>query len=115
MSSDQSPDRGEGQRRVEPEIILRCDDRSPRGPVGMWMRIDERDGVHRVYIARPGLSAIIIGLLLLGLIGAVMLLVLAGVVLLWIPLLIGGIFLALLSGSIRYRWRRLQAWWARPR
>ena len=105
MSSDQYPDRSPEQPRAEPEII----------PAGIWLRIDERDGVRRVFIARPGLLSIVLGLLIIGLIAAVVLLVLAGIVLLWIPLLIAGIVLALLSGAIRHHWRRLQAWWASGR
>jgi hypothetical protein len=107
MSRIGDQDREPEQPRVPPEIIpAGCDPRPPRGPVGLWMRIDQRDGVHRVFIARTGLPGIILGLLVLGLIAAVLFLVLAGVVLLWIPLLIAGILLALLSGSIRHFWRR---------
>jgi hypothetical protein len=113
MSNGQYPDRGPERPRAEPEIIPPGrTERAWRGPMGIWMRIDERDGVRRVVIARPGLLSIILGLLLLGLIAALVFLLLAGIVLVWIPILIGGILLALLSGSIRRSWRRLQAWWA---
>jgi Flp pilus assembly protein TadB len=114
MSRNQYPDRSPERPRVEPEIIPPGRDERVRGPAGIWLRIDERDGVRRVFITRPGLLAIVLGLIL-GLIAAVVLLVLAGIVLLWIPILVGGILLALLSGAIRYRWRRLQAWWASGR
>jgi hypothetical protein len=116
MSKDQYPDRGPERPGAEPEIIPPGrGERATRGPMGIWMRIDERDGMRRVFIARPGLPAIILGLLLLGLIAAVVFLVLAGIVLVWIPILIGGILLALLSGTIRHSWRRVQAWWATSR
>ena len=116
MSSDQNPDRNPERPRVEPEIIPPVrEERAPRGPAGIWMRVDERDGVRRVYIARPSLPSIILGLLIVGLIAAAVFLVLAGLVLLWIPIVIGGVILALLSGSIRQNWRRLQAWWANGR
>ena len=102
MSSDQNPDRSPEQPRVEPEIIPPARvERAQRGPAGIWMRIDERDGVRRVYIARPSLLSIILGLLIIGLIAAAVFLLLAGLVLLWIPIVIGGVILALLSGSIR--------------
>ena len=116
MSSDQYPDRSPERPRVEPEIIPPGrGGRAPRGPTGIWLRIDERDGVRRVFIGRPGLLSIILGLLIIGLIAVVVFLVLAGIVLVWIPLLIAGIVLALLSGAIRHHWRRLQAWWASGR
>ena len=116
MSRDQYSDRSPERPRVEPEIIPPVrDGRAPRGPAGIWLRIDERDGVRRVFIARPSLLSIVLGLLIIGLIAAVIFLVLAGIVLVWIPILIGGIILALLSGATRHYWRRLQAWWASGR
>ncbi len=114
MSSDQYPDRSPERPRVEPEIIPPGrGGRMPGGPI--WLRIDERDGVRRVFIARPGLLSIVLGLLIIGLIAAVIFLVLAGIVLVWIPILIGGIILVLLSGATRDYWRRLHAWWASGR
>ena len=108
MPSDHEPERP----RVEPEIIP--PDRSARlraAPEGVFVRIDEHDGIRRVYIARPGLPSIILGLLLIGLVAAVVFVVLAGFVLVVIPVVIAAIALALLSGTVRSRWRRLQAWW----
>jgi hypothetical protein len=102
--------------RSEPEIIpAGCDPHPPRGPVGLWLRIDEGDGVHRVVMARPGAGAIVLGLLVLALIAAVAFFILASVVLFWIPLLIAGILLAFGWAAIRHRWHRLRAWGARGR
>ena len=113
MSTNQYPDRPPERPRSEPEIIPPgADDGLRRGPGGVWMRFEERDGVHRIYIARPGLPSIVLGLLLLGLIVAAIFLVLAGIVLVWLPIVAGGIVLALLAGTIRYRWRQLQSWWS---
>jgi Flp pilus assembly protein TadB len=113
MSRDENPGRGPEWPRSEPEILT--PGRASRGPAGLFVRIEERDGVRRVFIARPGLPSIILALLIIGLIAAIVFLVLAGVVLVWIPVLIIGIVLALLSGAIRYRWQRLQAWWTGTR
>lgn len=111
MSSDQVPNRGPERPRAEPEIIPPgADDGMRRGPAGIWMRIDARDGAQRIFIARPGLGSVILGLVMIGFVAAVVLLVLAGIVLLWVPILVGGILLALLSGAIRRRWRQLQVW-----
>jgi len=111
MSTNQIPDRGPERPRVEPEIIPPgADDRMRRGPMGVWMRIDARDGAQRIFIARPGLGSIILGLIVIGFVVAVVFLVLAGIVLLWIPIVVGGILLALLSGTVRRYWQQLQVW-----
>jgi len=107
MSTNQFPDRGPERPRVEPEIIPPgADDRMRRGPGGMWMRFDSQDGAQRIFIARPGLGSIILGLIIVGFVVAVVFVVLAGIVLLWIPILVGGILLALLSGAFRRQWRQ---------
>lgn len=113
MSNDRDSDPRPQRPRAEPEIIPPGRDRDPRGPEAIFVRVEERDGYRRIYLARPGLPTIILGLLILGLIAAVAFLVLAGLVLLWVPVLIGAILLALLSGTVRYRWRQFRAWWAR--
>jgi hypothetical protein len=102
--------------RAEPEIIPPGGDaHARRGPAGLWVRIEERDGVRRVTISRPGLPTIVLGLLLLGLIAALAFLVLAGFLLFWIPVLIAGLLLGLAAVKLRDRWQRLQARWSRPR
>jgi hypothetical protein len=79
------------------------------------MRIDERDGVRRVYIGRPSLGAFLIGLLIVSFIGFLAFLAMAGLLIVWIPILVGGILLAFLSSAVRQRWRRLREWWAGAR
>jgi hypothetical protein len=100
MANDRYPDRGPERPRHEPEIIPPGQDESDR-LTSMFMRFEQRDGVHRVYIARPGVGSIILGLLLIGLVAGVAFLVVAGLIILWVPILIGGIVLALLSGFFR--------------
>lgn len=118
--TDRNPNEPAGRPREaprpEPEIIPpRRDAGGLNGPSGIWIRIDKRSGGRRVVIARPGPLSIILGLILIGLVAALVLLVLAGVVLIWIPVLVATILLVLLSGAVRRHWRRLQAWWARGR
>ncbi len=109
MSDNDHPQRP----RHEPEIIPPGRDGGTEGDASaIWIRIEERDGLRRVYFKRPGPFAILIGLMAVGLVAAVVLALLVGVVLIWIPLVVGVILLALLSASLRYRWRRLQRWWA---
>ena len=78
----------------------------------MWTYVHTRDGTQRIYIAKPGLPEIIVILLIVGFLAAISFLVFAGLVLFWIPLLIGGILLALISSAVRYRWRQFQSWWS---
>jgi hypothetical protein len=105
MSDDRYLDRNAERPRQEPEIIPPGQDGRAR-PSSIFMRFEERDGVHRVYIARPGIGSIILGLLLIGLIAGVAFLVVAGLIILWVPILIGGILLALLSAFFRRgHWR----------
>src|SRR5690348_5905225 len=102
--SDQVPERP----RSEPEIIPpgSSDNRRDR------VRMHYEDGfrVHRVYIARPSLPIILLGLFIVGAIVGLGILVLAGVLLLWLPIVIAGILLALFYGPVRYHWYRLRAW-----
>jgi hypothetical protein len=110
MSNDRYPDRGPERPRQEPEIIppeIIPPGRESRDRLSsIFMRFEERDGVHRVYIARPGIGSIILGLLLIGLIAGVAFLIVAGLIILWVPILIGGILLALLSAAFRR-----SGWW----
>ncbi len=112
MSDDQTPYRGPERPRHEPEIIPPGQgDRLRRGGAEFWTFRDG-GGFQRVYVARPGLPTIIFVLLLIGLFAAIAFLVIAGIVLFWIPILIGGILIALVTGVARYKWRQFQAWWA---
>jgi hypothetical protein len=99
------PDRGPQRPATEPEIIPPGQDDRARGPMGIWMRIDEREGVRRVYVARPSLGSLLLGIFIVGLIAALAFLAMAGLLLVWMPILIGGILLAMLSSKIRRRWR----------
>jgi uncharacterized membrane protein len=94
--------------RSEPEIIPPGADDGRRDNI--WGRYEDSYGVHRIYIARPGLPSILIGLFILGSIVALVFLVVVGALLLAFPLVIAGILLALFYGPVRYHWRRLRGW-----
>jgi hypothetical protein len=114
MATDRRDDQRPERPRSEPEIIpAGCDPQPPRGPMGVWMRVDRHDGVHRIYVAQPGPGTIIFGLLLLSTLAAIAFLALAGFLLFWIPIVLAGILLALGAAALRHRWNRLRAWWAR--
>ena len=92
--------------RVEPEIIPPDAARyGQHDDDAIFMRYGRGYGTHRIYIARPGWPAIILGLLILGAFAATMLIVLLGFVLL-LPILVGGIVLALIAGALSRRLRR---------
>jgi hypothetical protein len=110
MSTDDDHGRRPETPRYEPEIIPPDRNDASEGPI--FIHIDQRDGVRRVTFKRPGLFSIVLGIVALGLIAALVLLLVAGVLLFWIPIVAGAIILALLYASIRYRWRLLQDWWA---
>jgi hypothetical protein len=97
--------------RVEPEIIP-PHGRSRRGGFdSIFIRVDEGDdGIRRVYLKKPGPFTIILILLAAGAVAALFFLLLAGLMLLWIPLIIIGILFAVFSVSARDLWSRLQGW-----
>jgi Flp pilus assembly protein TadB len=104
------------QPRSEPEIIPPgLDEHSRRELAGIWVRIDERDGVRRVVITQPGPTAIVLGLLVLCLIAGIAVLVVAGLLLLWIPVVIAGILLAFATAAFRHHSRMLRARWSSKR
>src|SRR5262249_55634099 len=79
-------DRPLEQPRSEPEIIPPgVDERSRRESAGLWLRIEEHDGVRRVVITQPGPAAIVLGVMILCLIAGIAFLVVAGLLLFWIP------------------------------
>ncbi len=99
---------GASRPRSEPEIIP--PDRAGRNQSGgIWVSIDENGETRRVYMARPGLLTIILGLAILGLIGVVMLIVLLSVAVIWIPFVI--VLVAAFVASMY--WRRFRMWLAR--
>ena len=78
---NKSPDRGPNARvssRKSSRRATRC--RARGWPERIWMQFERRDGVHRIFIARPGLPAIILLVLIFGLFVAVVFVVLAGIV-----------------------------------
>ena len=83
--------------------------------MGVWIRIHEHDGVHRIAITQPGSTAIVLVILLLCLIAGIAFLALAGFLLLWIPIVIAGVLIAIASAAIRHHWRMLWARWSNPR
>ncbi|MGH6769454.1 MAG: hypothetical protein ACRECO_10600 [Xanthobacteraceae bacterium] len=101
---------GRERPRSEPEVIP--PGRSS-GRDGIWISVDENGGTRRVYLARPGPFAIIVGLAILGLIAAVMLIVLLSVALIWIPVVTVLVTAFVLTVAFRQYWERFRNWLAR--
>jgi hypothetical protein len=102
--------------RVPPEIIP-PGARSRRGGFdSVFIRVEEGDdGIRRVYLRRPGTFTVILVLLAVGAVAALFFLLLAGLMLLWIPLIIAGILFAVFSVSARDLRRRVQGWFGGTR
>lgn len=103
--------------RVEPEIIppgaQSRGDGTRGGFDSIFIHVEEgADGIRRITLKRPGPFTIIALLLGAGLVAALFFVVLAGLMLLWIPLVIAGVAFALFSGSARTAWQRIRGWWS---
>jgi len=110
MANRDDLDRDRPERpRSEPEIIPPSRGGGREGASRIWISVDE-SGRERIYVARPGPFSIILALLFTGIVIAAVVLVLLGVVLFWIPVAIIIVAALILSGTIRYYWRRLRAW-----
>ncbi len=98
--------------RVEPEIIPPNARRGGRRAFeNIFVRVEESDdGIRRVQIKKLGPFTLALILLGIGLAVGIVFLLLAGLVLLWIPIVIVGILFALFSVSARDMWRRVQGW-----
>jgi hypothetical protein len=107
-SADNSAnDANEPERpRVEPEIIPP----SRRGPYdrgGDWppppYGFTQMRGTHRVYVSRIGPFGFALIMLIVGLLAAVLLLILIGAALIWIPVVAVLVVIAAISGLFRRR------------
>ena len=97
--------------RAEPEVIppgyRHGGPRSGGGP-GVFVYVDRDGNTRRATFKAPGPFVIILALLIVGLIAAVVLVALLGLVLIWIPVVVVMIVALVLSGTIRAWWRRLR-------
>jgi hypothetical protein len=102
--------------RVEPEIIPPHASTRQSGFEAVFVRVEEGpDGIRRVYLKKPGTFTIVLVLLAAGAVAALFFLLLAGLMLLWIPLVIVGILFAVFSVSARDLWSRVQGWFGGSR
>jgi hypothetical protein len=95
------------QPRHEPEIIP-PGYRGPSPDGGVFVYVDEHGNTRRATFKAPGPFFIIVVLLTVGLIAAIAMVALLGLVLIWIPVVVVMIAALVLSGTIRSWWRRLR-------
>lgn len=97
--------------RVEPEIIPPGAQSRQRGFDSLFVRVEEGDdGIRRIYLKKPGPFTIALILLAAGTLGVLFFVLLAGLMILWIPLVVIGILFAMFSGSARDWWSRVTGW-----
>ncbi len=94
--------------RVEPEIIppnrFGARDRGRHDRAGGWpppYGFTQMRGTHRVYVSRIGPFGFALIMLIAGLFAAVLLLILIGAALIWIPVVAVLVVIAAVSGLIR--------------
>jgi hypothetical protein len=92
--------------RSEPEIIPpEHAGRTAQGTPRMRVFVDTR-GTERVYIAKPGPLGIILVILITGILSAVMLILLLGAFLIWLPVVVLLVAAAIIAGLLRRYFQR---------
>jgi len=104
MADNSANNSNEPERpRVEPEIIP-PNDRGPYARGGRWpppYGFTQMRGTHRVYVSRIGPFGFALIMLVVGLLAAIMLLILIGAALIWIPVVAVLVVIAAISGVFR--------------
>jgi len=102
--SDQRPAPQGEQPRSEPEIIPpgRDDWRGHRS----WPFVGQQ-GTHRIYVTRLGPFSTFLLIGAIGLVAALLLIIVLGAFLLWIPIVVLVLAIAIISGLLRGYFRRL--------
>ncbi len=103
----QRPEPQAEEPRSEPEIIP--PDHAGRGSAHASSRARvfvDRHGTERIYVATPGPLGIILVALTAGILSAVLLILLLGAFLIWVPLVVFFVAGAIVSGILRRKFRR---------
>ncbi len=107
MAKHSANDSNEPERpRAEPEIIP-PDRRGPDDRGANWQPrpppygFTQMRGTHRIYVSRIGPFGFALIMLVVGLLAAIMLLILIGAALLWIPVVAVLVIIAAISGVFR--------------
>ena len=107
-SSDQGPPE---RPRSEPEIIPPGGgDRREKSRVFVW--VADREGMRQANVTLPGPFTIFLALALVALVAGVIVLVVLGAVLIWLPIFILAVGALLLAAAVRQYWWRFRRWLA---
>ena len=95
----------DSRRPVEPEIIPPGEPLRPERRGDMWIRVSRGTYNREIHIRKPSLFHIVAGALAVGLVSGLVLAVLVGMLLVWIPI-VGLMLAALILASLLRGWRR---------
>jgi len=107
MSNHEPPERP----RSEPEIIP--PDRGGRredSQSHIWVWVADREGMRRANVTLPGPFTIFLTLALVALVTGVIVLVVLGAVLIWLPIFVLAVGALLLAAAARQYWWRFRRW-----
>jgi hypothetical protein len=95
----------DSRRPVEPEIIPPGEPLRPERRGDMWIRVSRGTYDREIHIRKPSLFNIVAGALVVGLVSGLVLALLVGMLLMWIPI-VGLILAGLILASLLRGWRR---------
>ncbi len=106
-SSDQGPERP----RSEPEIIPPGRSGGRRDS-GIFVWVADREGMRRANVTLPGPFTIFLALALVVLVAAVILALVLGAILFWLPIFVLAVGALLIAATARQYWWRFRRWLA---
>jgi len=105
MSNHEPPERP----RSEPEIIPPGRERADsQSRVYVW--VADREGMRRASVPVPGPFTIFLALALVTLVAGVIVLVVLGAVLIWLPIFVLAVGALLIAAAVRQYWWRFRRW-----
>jgi hypothetical protein len=109
-----SSDQGSDRPRSEPEIIP--PDRRGGGhrdsQSHVWVWVADRDGMRRANVTLPGPFTIFLALALVAMVAGLIVILVLGAVIIWIPIFVLAIVGLLIAAAARQYWWRFRRWLA---
>ena len=104
-------DQGRPERpRSEPEIIPPGHSGGRRRESDVFVWVADREGMRRANVTLPGPFTIFLVLALFALVAAVILAVVLGAILFWLPIFVLAVGALLLATTVRQYWWRFRRW-----
>jgi len=110
-SSDQGPS---DRPRSEPEIIPpdRRGGRRSDSQSHVWVWVADREGMRRANVTLPGPFTIFLALALVAMVAGLIVILVLGAVIIWIPIFVLAIVGLLIAAAARQYWWRFRRWLA---